>query len=142
MEELRGGRPRRRSREVVEPLSSLTMTLREYYEGKRAQYTVSYPTTYDRELLKVFSNEPKHARRELASRFIQRHRAEIRRTVARWTGEYEFTLDQLLRDMIGRCRELKLRVAGSQRQVLLDFAGMLAVRTVHFLYSRRISIAM
>ncbi|MFN8669794.1 MAG: putative zinc-binding metallopeptidase [Gemmatimonadaceae bacterium] len=142
MEELRGGRPRRRSREVVEPLSSLTMTLREYYEGKRAQYTVSYPTTYDRELLKVFSNEPKHARRELASRFIQRHRAEIRRTVARWTGEYEFTLDQLLRDMIGRCRELKLRVAGGQRQVLLDFAGMLAVRTVHFLYSRRVSIAM
>lgn len=142
MEELRGVRAPRRSREVVEPLSTLTMTLREYYDAKRAQYAVNYPTTYDRELLKVFSNEPKHERRELASYFIQRHRTEIRRTVARWTGEYEFTLDQLLRDMIGRCRELKLRVAGSQRQVLLDFAGMLAVRTVHFLYSRRISIAM
>jgi len=142
MHELRGQRPSVRTRQQVDPASKLSTTLRAYYDSKRAQYSVTYPTTYDRELKKVFSDSPKHAGRELASRFIQRHRTEIRRTVARWTGEYEFTLDQLLRDMIGRCRELKLRVAGSQRQVLLDFAGMLAVRTVHFLYSRRVSIAL
>lgn len=142
MSELRGRRPASRARERMDPASGLSTTLREYYDGKRAQYAVTYPTTYDRELLKIFSNAPKHANRELASTFLQQHRTEIRRTVSRWTGEYEFTLDQLLRDMIGRCRELKLRVAGAQRQVLLDFAGMLAVRTVHFLYSRRVSIAM
>ena len=142
MTELRGKRPARLVRDRVEPLSELTSTLREYYETKRAQYSVHYPTTYDRDLRKVFSDAPRHAGRELASVFIQSHRTEIRRTVARWTGEYEFTLDQVLRDMIGRCRELKLRVAGPQRRVLLDFAGMLAVRTVHFLYSRRISIAL
>ncbi|GMV09305.1 MAG: hypothetical protein AMXMBFR55_10390 [Gemmatimonadota bacterium] len=142
MDELRGKRPLRLERERVEPVSALTATLREYYEAKRAQYSVHYPTTYDRELRKVFSDSPRHDGRELASAFIQGHRSEIRRTVARWTGEYEFTLDQVLRDMIGRCRELKLRVAGPQRRVLLDFAGMLAVRTVHFLYSRRISIAL
>lgn len=142
MGELRGKRPLHLERDRVEPLSQLTTTLREYYEAKRALYSVQYPTTYDRDLLKVFSDSPRHDGRELASAFIQRHRTEIRRTVARWTGEYEFTLDQVLRDMIGRCRELKLRVAGPQRRVLLDFAGMLAVRTVHFLYSRRISIAL
>ena len=48
--------------------------------------------------------------------------------------------DQLLRDMIGRSRTLRLRVAGADRKVLLDLAGMLAVRSVHFLYRRRESI--
>ena len=141
MAEIAGVRPTRLTRTRIEPVSEITTTLRAHYEAKRAQYAVDFPTTYDRELRKVFSDAPNHAGRELASAFIQRHRTEIRRTVARWTGEYEFALDQLLRDMIGRCRELKLRVGGPQRQVLLDFAGMLAVSTVHFLYSRRMSIA-
>ena len=142
MRELQGERPPALVRERYEPISALSQTLREYYAAKCTQYAVAYPSTYDRELLKVFSDDPRHARYPLASQFIQQHRTEIRQTVARWTGEYEFTLDQLLRDMIGRCRELKLRVVGGQRRVLLDFAGMLAVRTVHFLYSRRISIAL
>jgi len=142
MQELQGQRPPRLSRERVEPLHELRSTLRAYYEAKRAQYSVRSPTTYDRDLRRVFSDSPRHASRPLASAFIQGHRTEIRRMVARWTGEYEFTLDQLLREMIARCRELKLRVAGPQRRVLLDFAGMLAVRTVHYLYSRRVSIAL
>ena len=142
MAELARTPPLVNSRERYEPASGIKTTLRAYYEGKKTHYSVSYPTTYDRELLKVFSDAPEHARRMLASQFIERHRTEIRRLVARWTGEYEFTLDQLLREMIGRSRELKLRVVGSERRALLDFAGMLAVRTVHFLYSRRISIAL
>jgi hypothetical protein len=140
MEELRGQRAPVRTRARVAPISQLAMTLRAYYEEKRAFYAVDYPNTYDRELCRVFSNSPKHANRELASRFIKRHAKMIRALVARWTGESEFTIDQLLHDMIGRSRLLKLRVAGPDDRVLLDFAGMLAVRSVHFLYRRRESI--
>jgi Putative zinc-binding metallo-peptidase len=142
MAELGPGRPKVATRTRVDPVSRLSTTLREYYEGKQEMYSVSYPDIYDRDLRKIFSDDPRHARRESAARFLRRHRTEIRRMVARWTGEYEFTLDQLLRDMIGRCGELKLRAAGSERHLLLDFAGMLAVKTVHFLYSRRVSIAL
>jgi hypothetical protein len=116
------------------------MTLREHYEAKRAFYAVDYPSTYDTELRRVFSDAPRHANRELASRFITRHRVEIRRLVSRWTGESDFTIDQLLHDMIGRSRDLKLRVGSREGDVLMDFAGMLAVRSVHFLYRRRVSI--
>jgi hypothetical protein len=140
MEELRGTRPPVQSRERVAPISQLTSTLREYYEEKRALYAVDYPSTYDHELCRVFSNAPRHANRELAARFITRNAKEIRALVARWTGESEFTIDQLLQDMIARSRLLKLRVPGGEGQVLLDFAGMLAVRSVHFLYRRRESI--
>ena len=35
--------------------------------------------------------------------------------VAKWTGENQLTLDAVLDDMIGRCRELNLRAVGSER---------------------------
>ncbi len=140
MENLRGQRPPVNTRVRVAPISKLDLTLREYYDEKRAFYAVDYPSTYDTELRRVFSDARKHANRELAARFIKRHRAEIRTLVSRWTNESDFTVDQLLHDMIGRSRELKLRVGGTERKVLMDFAGTLAVRSVHFLYRRRVSI--
>jgi len=140
MKELEGKRAPVRTRARVAPISQLSSTLRAYYDEKRAFYAVDFASTYDRELCRVFSTSPKYATRELASRFITRRAKAIRALVARWTGESEFTIDQLLHDMIGRSRLLKLRVPGPDERVLLDFAGMLAVRSVHFLYRRRESI--
>ena len=131
-----------RTRRRVEPLAEQSETLREYYAAKREQYAPSFPDAYDRDLKRVFSDNPRYARCEAASSFIRRNRAEIRRTVARWTGDYELAVDFVLDDMIGRCRELKLRAVGGERRLLLDFTGMLAVKTVHFLYDRRAWIAL
>jgi hypothetical protein len=142
MQELRGESPLIRTRRQVEPLKSLRKTLRQYYAEKREQYSLSYPDIYDRELKHLFSDDPRHRRRERASHFLRRNRTEIRRLVSRWTGQYQFTLDQVLNDMIGRCRELKLRVVGPERRVRLDFAVLLTVKTMNFLYSRRNRIAL
>ena len=35
---------------------------------------------------------------------------------AKWTEEHQLTLDEIIDEMIVRCRELKLRAVGSQRQ--------------------------
>lgn len=142
MAELAEQRRPRLVRRTVDPVRSIADTLRQYYAAKKEQYAVSFPDVYDRDLKRVFSDDPKHRHRERASHFIRRHRAEIRRTVTRWTGEYEFTMDAVLHDMIGRARELKLRAPGRDRQLLLDFTGMLAVKTVHHLYSGRAWIAL
>ncbi len=131
-----------RTRRREESLPSLNVTLREYYAQKREQYSVEHPDIFDRDLRKLFSDDPKHRRFERASVFLRRNRAEIRRLVSRWTGEYQFTLDQVLADMIGRCRELKLRAVGSERKLRTDAALMLTVNTTHFLYSRRNWVAL
>lgn len=134
---IRGLRPIHRSRLRPDSLSTLSMTLREYYEDKRSRYLVSYPDIYDRDLRRLFSDDPKHKRRELASRFLRRNRTEIRRLVSNWTGEYQFTLEQVLKDMIGRSHELKLRAAGPERRLKMEFAILLTVKTMDFHYSRR-----
>jgi hypothetical protein len=119
----------------VDPLSRLTQTLAEHYEKKRAHYAVDSPKVYDRDLRRIFSDDPKHRRSLAASAFLRRNRARIRETVSRWTGEYELTLDAVFDDMIGRCRELKLRAVGSERQLRMEFIVLLTAKTVHSLYS-------
>jgi len=137
LENLRGKGPERRSRLKPDSLSTLSMTLGEYYADKRGKYLVSYPDIYDRDLRRLFSDDPNHEGQELASRFLRRNSAEIRRLVSNWTGEYQFTLDQVLKDMIGRSRELKLRAVGSERNLKMEFALLLTVKTLDFHYSRR-----
>src|SRR6266545_4875048 len=109
MAEIAGVAPLLTRRERVDPLSQLTQTLAEHYRKKQALYAFATPKTYDRDLQRLFSADPRHRRSPAASLFIRRHRAGIRHLVARWTGEYQLTLDALLDDMIVRCRELNLR---------------------------------
>ncbi len=135
MAELAGSRPPRVPRRRVDPIRVLRKTLGEHYQEKRSHYGVSYPNTWDGDLRRLFGDPGDPRRGEAASTFLRRHRAQIRQLVSRWTGEYQFTLDTVLSDMIGRCRELKLRAVGSERRLKLDFTVLLTVKTMHMLYS-------
>ena len=135
MAELADRRPVVTNRLRVDPLSKLTQTLAEHYERKRAHYAVEHPRIYDRDLRRIFSDDPRHRSSPAASAFLRRNRARIRHIVSKWTGEYQLTLDAVLDDMIGRCRELKLRAVGSERQLRMEFIVLLTAKTVHSLYS-------
>ncbi len=125
--------PLRKSRARPDALATMRKTLRQHY-GERQSHYQTDPHSWDRELNRLF---PHHSTRhgETAAAFLWRNRVEIRTTVGKWTGEYQFTLDSVLREMIVRCRELKLRAVGSERQLKLDFTVLLAVKTMTFLYA-------
>ena len=124
------------NRRMVEPVHRMTKTLAEHYTARRKKYTVRMPNIYDADLRRLFSDQRRHRRLEKASTFLVRNRAEIRRLVAKWTGEYQYTLDLVLGDMIARCRVLNLHAAGPERQLLTDFCVLLTVKAMHFLYSQ------
>jgi hypothetical protein len=135
MAEIAGQKPIRTRRLEVDPLRKLRKTLGEHYKKKLEHYAVDAPRIYDRDLLRIFSDNPRHRQSPSAAAFIRHHRATIRRMVSKWTGEYQLTLDTVLDDMIERCRELKLRAVGSDRQLRTDFTVLLTAKTVHSLYS-------
>lgn len=135
MSEIADEKPLLTKRKHVDPLNKLTETLGEHYRKKLKHYPIEAPKTYDRDLLRIFSADPRHRRSLAASTFIMRHRARVRRLVSRWTGEYQLTLDAVLDEMIGRSRELKLRAVGPERQLRTDFTVLLTAHTVHSLYS-------
>jgi hypothetical protein len=122
-------------RRELEPLKSLHTTLGEHYRKKLQHYSVDTPRAYDRDLMRIFSSNPRHRHSLPAANFIRRHRSEFRRLISKWTGEYQLTLDTVLDEMIERCRELKLRAAGADRQLRTDFTVLLTAKTVHSLYS-------
>jgi hypothetical protein len=136
MGQLASERPRVRARAPVHPLSRMRRTLRQHYEAKKDHYAVDYPSIYDRDLLKVFAVESGKGR-ESASKLLRRNRVAIRRAVARWTGQYQFTLEQVLNEMIARAGELRLRVAGPERELVTDFTILLTVKTMDHLYRER-----
>jgi hypothetical protein len=135
MAEIGGQKPVLNRRLEVDPLRRLTRTLAQHYEKKQALYHSDSPKGYDRDLRSIFSSDPKHKRSLAASTFLEKNRAKIRRRVSKSTGEYQLTLDDVLDEIIGRCRALKLRAVGSERQLTRDFTVLLAARTVHSLYS-------
>jgi hypothetical protein len=119
----------------VDALPTLRKTLRQHYRNKRRYYGVDHPNFYDRDLRRLFSDAPEFARHMTAARFISRIRRQARRVVAGWTGIYQYTIDQVLEDMIGRCRELKLRLAVPEDQARQEFTVLLTVQAMNYLHS-------
>ena len=119
----------------VDPLSKLRKTFRQHYKNKRRHYGVDHPNFYDRDLRRLFSESPEFAGNITAAQFLARNRRPTRRLVASWTGIYQYTIDQVLEDMIARCRELKLRIAGSEEQARQEFTVLLTVQTMNYLHS-------
>ncbi len=142
MKGLVGTPPSLTSCEELDPLSSLRKTLREHYEQKRRHYGVERHSLYDPDLKRLFSTSPSHANKPSAATFLNRFRREVRRKVASWTGEYQYTIDQVLEDMIRRSRELNLRVPVAEEQAKLDFTILLTVHTMNFLRSGRHRVAL
>jgi hypothetical protein len=119
----------------IDPLPKLRNTLRQHYRTKRRHYGVDYPHFYDRDLRRIFSAAPEFASNITAAQFIARIRRPVRRVVANWTGIYQYTIDQVLEDMIARCRELKLRLAVPDDVGRQEFTVLLTVQAMNYLHS-------
>ena len=119
----------------IDPLPGLRSTLRQHYRNKRKHYGVDHPNFYDRDLRRLFSNAPEFANHMTAAQFISRIRRQVRRAVAGWTGIYQYTIDQVLEDMISRCRELKLRLVAPEEQARQEFTVLLTVQAMNYLHS-------
>jgi hypothetical protein len=137
MREIGPQTPRVTARRPVDPLPRLRKTLREYYQEKRQRYGEDYPNVYDRDLRRLFSDAPEYRANPSAARFIRRIRKEVRARVAQWTGEYQYTINQVIDEIGKRCRELNLRLALPEEQARVDFTIFVAVQTMHYLHSGR-----
>jgi hypothetical protein len=126
----------------IDPLSTLKKTLRQHYKQKREHYGLEHPNFYDRDLRRLFSDSPDFKANKTAASFLSRLRRDVRRQVAAWTGEYQYTIDQVLENMIQRCRELNLRLAVPEEQAKLDFTVLLTVQTMNYLHSGRHRVAL
>jgi hypothetical protein len=134
MGELAGMAPRNRRRGKPYDIARLRRTLREHYDEKRARYAGVYSQAYDANLRRVFGADAARAADPGAAGFIRKHRRELRELVCEWTGEHQFTVDQLLKEMTARCVELEVRTSKPVDRLKLDFAVFLTAQTAATLH--------
>ena len=142
MKDVAGKRTLVRQHRRVDPLPKIRKTLRAHYDRKRRHYGLVHPDFYDRDLRRMFSDDPAYATNIKAARFIARVQKDIRRMVAGWTGEYQYTIDQVLEAMLKRANELNLRLTVPEDRAKMDFLVMVTVQTMNYLHSGRHRVAL
>ena len=141
MAEIADETPPVRTRRHIEPLSETKITLAEHYEQKRAHYSVEWPGYYDRDLRRIFEADTRSRVRPAASTFLRAHRREFSREVSEASGLPAYTIDHLLRNMIERCRVMKLRLRESPTRTRERILLMLTVHTMHVAHAGYFPIA-
>lgn len=130
------------NRNTLASIDEIETTLREHYRGRRERHQVDFPETYDKDLLKIFSSSGRYGATPAASDFLSRLKKHSRRRVAETTGVYQYTIDQIIDDMIERCRKLDLRLSKSEGETKLEFEVLLSMRTVEHLRNHRYRLAL
>ena len=141
MGEIAGQAPIVRSRRRIEPLRLLRSTLRNHYGRKQRRYGRDTPDFFDRDLRRLFPPPAAGVASESATRFLRRHQRRIREGVARWTHAHAYTIDLVLRDMVGRARDLGLRRARPEEVALDDLQVFVTVQTMGYLQAGHRHIA-
>jgi len=142
MGEIAGIKPLVLTRAHVDPLSTVKKTLREHYRQKNALYARDCTVSYDSDLRQLFTDRKGRVQREAASAFVRRVRPKIYRLTSAWIGEYQYQLDHVIKDMIGRCRELKFYVRESESRTLSKLCLVLTKHTMDSLYRSRYWVGM
>ena len=133
MHEVGDQKPAVASRQRIDSIKTIKKTLRQHYQEKRDRYGVGGTTSYDRALLKLFSDSAEHKRNITAASYLRQNRREFRQAIAVWTGTYVYTVDQVLKEMIDRCREMQLRVRDDLDRTKQDAIVMITVQAMNFI---------
>lgn len=136
MQEVASAAPVVASRARPDPLSSVKMTLGEYYATKKRHYAREASRAWDPLLERLFSTEPDRHRRRAAA-FLRSNREDLRNRVADLTGQYRYVVDQVLKSLILRCKENGYWLRRSEPETRVDAAVTLTVLTMRFLRNGR-----
>ncbi len=129
MNQISGAAAKVKSRAKIEPLHRIKKTLRQHYAERHAAYAVGEPSIFDEDLKKLFPQTPETRPTQSAAAFLRKNRQDLCATVAQWTGEYRYNTNQVLREMIDRCRTLNLRLSENDESQLRQ--NLMIVLTVH-----------
>lgn len=135
IKEIAGTPPKNKTRAEVAPLSELDFTLREHYRRKREHYAFDWPVDFDRDLRRIFSEPSVDGSRPTAVSFLRRFRRELRHKIAEGTGVHHYTVDQVLKLVIDRSKELNLRVSIDESDAKEKMLILLTVHTINIVHS-------
>ncbi|MFH1847276.1 MAG: putative zinc-binding metallopeptidase [Candidatus Omnitrophota bacterium] len=137
MEETKNKLPKKAKGDKYWDVRRMKMTLGTYYKRKCKLYADTYKDFHDFHLCNIFREQPECEQGIKAYKFIISHRKDILHYVALWTGEKKYIINRLLKDMIERSRELKLRINEKDQDVLFKIGVYVTSQIMNYIYTGR-----
>lgn len=126
MKQIANQTPITTSSETPWSASRMTSTLAAYYERKRKYLHDDFPGYYDSSLLRLFPSHELRKETMPAAVFLRKHRRYIVNGVTTWTRQRKYDIDQLIRKLIIRCKELGLSTDKPETQTLIEITAFVS----------------
>ncbi|MCA9399141.1 MAG: hypothetical protein KC618_05295, partial [Candidatus Omnitrophica bacterium] len=135
MNEIRNRPPLVESSRTFWRLSTLRMPLGNHYKKKRNYLAEEFPDFHDRFLKKLFP-EPSHKTKLLsAAKIISQYRTKIINSVSRFSGERKYIVNELLKGIRKRARELKLVSSHEESDVVIQLSVYITALIMNYSYT-------
>lgn len=129
MSSLKGISPMVKNKKVMSHFRNNKKTLREYYQEKRKRYLKTKKNYFKNDLEKIFTKETNQRIKPTAVQFLRNHRKDICRHVSKHTSYREYTIDNLMEEIIGICRQKRLKLKTNTKLTKKMFLRRLTYQT-------------
>lgn len=120
-------------------ITAIRSTLKRYYQKRRAAEAEDFPEFHDDNLRRMFSEgKAKGETRRPVAKLLQSHRKTLLTTVANWTGERRFMVNEVYKAVLQRSRALRLVTDDPDTVGLLQLATYLTTLMMNYRYTTRL----
>ncbi|MFH1578031.1 MAG: hypothetical protein ABIC18_03060 [Candidatus Omnitrophota bacterium] len=119
--------------------AKIKTTLRNYYKKKRHFYAEDFPDFHDANLKRIFiEKNEKNIQLLPAYDFMRKYRKNILQDTSIWTGEKKYIIDDLLKKIVQRCKELKLLAHEPESLIALKISAYVTTLIMNYIYTGRL----
>ena len=120
-------------------VSTIRSTLKRYYQKRRAVEAEDFPEFHDANLLRMFREGKAEGEiRHPVAKLLQSHRKALLTTVANWTGERRFMVNEVYKAVLARSRALRLVSEEADTVALLQLTTYLTTLMMNYRYTTRL----
>lgn len=119
--------------------SSLRIKLKNHYKRKKHFYAEDFPDFHDSNLKRIFvERNEENIKPTLACDMIKKYKKNILQSISNWTGEKKYVINDLLKAVTQRCKDLKLLSYESESLVILKISTYITALIMNYLYTGRL----
>ena len=118
------------------PVTAMTYTVAEHYEGERESLPLEDPRQFDIDLHRIFLSSGDAPAAESARSFLLRHDRECIARISYWTAENPSIVRSLLDQLAARAEALDLRVGRLEAATLIELTAFVTAVVMGYRYAR------
>ena len=139
MQGIAGKPPLRNNGKQYWKAGRIRRTLRRHYQQRRHAEAENYPDFHDANLLSMFrEGQASGETRPAVARLIQAHRKQLLASVAGWTGEGRYMVNEVIKAIHQRAKALRLVIDGPETAALLQLSTYVTTLLMNYRHTNRL----